>query len=78
MNRIVLLHFSEGDAMTVMTKPSNDPLANLYGRLPSTPEEILEALRKAEERRLAGKPGVPAEEVIKGLDRIRAKHAKKI
>jgi hypothetical protein len=56
--------------MTVMTKPSSDILANLNGMLPSTPEEILETLRQAEESRLAGIPGVPAEEVIEELERI--------
>ncbi|MCL1894369.1 MAG: hypothetical protein FWG02_09075 [Holophagaceae bacterium] len=49
----------------------------LHGRLPG-PHEALELLRQAEERRLAGVPGIPVEEVIKGLERIRAKHAKKI
>jgi hypothetical protein len=62
--------------MTVLTKPSSDLLANLNGRLPSTPEEILETLRQAEESRLAGIPGVPAEEVIEKLRRTIAKHKK--
>ena len=56
--------------MAVLTKPSNSLLADLNGRLPSTPEEILEQLRQAEVDRLAGIPGVPAEEVIAELDRI--------
>jgi hypothetical protein len=56
--------------MTVMTKPSDDLLTNLNGRLPSTPDEILEQLRQAEERRLAGVPGVPAEEVNAEVERI--------
>jgi hypothetical protein len=64
--------------MTTLTTPSSDLLAKLNGRLPSTPDEILETLRLAEENRLAGVPGVPAEEVIEELERIRAKHAKKI
>jgi hypothetical protein len=38
----------------------------------------LEQLRQAEEDRLAGVPGIPAEEVIAELGRIRAKYAKKI
>jgi len=54
-----------------------DALLTKQGRLPG-PNEALEVLRQAEERRLAGVPGIPAEEVIKGLERIRAKHAKKI
>ena len=65
----VLLHFSKGDAMTVMTMPSNDLLANLNGRLPSTPDEILEALRLGEENIRAGK-GVPVEEMIGELERM--------
>jgi len=64
--------------MTTLTTPSSDLLAKLNGRLPSTPDEILETLRLAEENRLAGVPGVPAEEVIEELERIRAKHTKKI
>jgi len=60
--------------MTTLTTPNSDLLANLNGRLPSTPEEILEALRQAEESRLAGIPGVPAEEVVEEMRRIIAKH----
>jgi hypothetical protein len=60
--------------MTTLTTPSSDLLAKLNGRLPSTPEEILETLRLAQESRLAGIPGVPAEEVIEDMRRIIAKH----
>jgi hypothetical protein len=63
--------------MTVLTKPESDLLANLNGRLPSTPEEIREAIGLGEEDFKEGRV-VPAEEVIKGLERIRAKHAQKI
>jgi hypothetical protein len=47
------------------------------GMLPS-PDEALEVLRQAEERRLAGVPGISAEELIEGLERIRAKYVQKI
>jgi len=60
--------------MTTLTTPNSDLLAKLNGRLPSTPEEILETLRLAKESRLAGIPGVPAEEVIEDMRRIIAKH----
>jgi hypothetical protein len=51
------------------------PIADLplNGRLPG-PNEALEALRQAEERRLAGVPGIPAEEVIEELERIVAEN----
>jgi len=62
--------------MTTLTTPSSDLLAKLNGRLPSTLEEILETLRLAEENRLAGILGVPAEEVIEKLKRTIAKHKK--
>jgi hypothetical protein len=62
--------------MTTSTTPSSDLLAKLNGRLPSTPEEILETLRLAQESRLAGIPGVPAEEVVEKLRRTIAKHQK--
>jgi hypothetical protein len=38
------------------------------------PEDALELLRQAKQRRLAGIPGIPAEEVIAAMERIRAKH----
>ena len=60
--------------MTTLTTPSSDLLAKLNGRLPSTPEEILEALRLSEESRLAGEPGVPAKQVIEEMRRIIEKH----
>ncbi|MCL1908698.1 MAG: hypothetical protein FWG12_04950 [Holophagaceae bacterium] len=55
--------------------PSMKPIADppLNGRLPG-PNEALEALRQAEERRLAGVPGIPAEEVIEELERIVAEN----
>ena len=57
---------------TALANPSSDLLARLNGRLPNSPEEILEALHQAEERRLAGIQGVPAEEMIEELERILA------
>jgi hypothetical protein len=48
---------------------TGDFTASLKGRLPSTPEEILEAIRLGEEDLKAGR-GIPAEEVIEELERI--------
>ena len=55
--------------------PPMKPIADLplNGRLPG-PNEALEVLRQAEERRLAGVPGIPAEEVIEELERIVAEN----
>jgi hypothetical protein len=57
---------------TALADTGSDLLSRLDGRLPSSPDEIREALRQAEERRLAGIPGVPAEEMIEELERILA------
>jgi hypothetical protein len=64
----------EGD-MTVMTKPDSDLLASLNGRLPSTPEEILEAIRLGEEDIRAGRV-VPVEETIEKMRRSIGKYEK--
>jgi len=60
--------------MTVLAKPSSDLLASLNGRLPSSPDEILEAIRLGEENFKAGR-GVSAEEVIEKLERMLAEKA---
>jgi hypothetical protein len=44
---------------------------SLHGRLPG-PDEALELLRRAEEGRQAGIPGVPAEVMFEELERILA------
>ena len=54
-------------------KPVADPPLN--GRLPG-PNEALELLHQAKESRLAGIPGIPAEEVIEKMRRTIAKHRK--
>jgi len=59
--------------MTTLTTPSSDLLAKLNGRLPSTPEEILEAVRLGEEAIKEGRT-VPAEEVVEKMRRIIARH----
>jgi hypothetical protein len=53
---------------------SSDLLSRLNGRLPSTPDEIREAIRLGEENIKAGK-GVPIEEMIEELERILAEEA---
>jgi len=58
--------------MTVLAKPSSDLLASLNGRLPSSDEEILEAIRLGEEAIKAGRT-VPAEEVVEKMRRIVSK-----
>jgi predicted transcriptional regulator len=59
------------------TLVADDFVAALKGRLPSTPKEISEAIRLGEEDIKAGR-GMPAEEVIAELERIRAKYVQKI
>jgi hypothetical protein len=61
---------------TVYAEPGSKPslLANLNGRLPSTPDEILEAIRQGEEDIKAGRT-VPVEEMIAELERIVAEEA---
>jgi len=54
---------------TVLEVPSGDLLPRLNGRLPSSPEEIREAIRLGEEDMKAGRC-VPVEEVIAELERI--------
>jgi hypothetical protein len=46
-----------------------------YGMLPG-PDEALEVLLQAQERRMAGIPGIPAEEVIEKMRRTIAKYKK--
>jgi len=53
---------------------SSDLLTRLNGRLPSSPEEIREAIRLGEENIKAGR-GVPVEEMIEELERILAEEA---
>jgi len=59
---------------TAMADTSSDLLARLNGRLPSSPEEILEAIRLGEEDIKAVR-GIPAEEVVEELERILAEEA---
>jgi hypothetical protein len=70
-----MLYFPKGDDITLaeLTKPSSDLIANLKGRLPSTPDEIHEALRLGEEAIKEGRT-VPAEEVVEKMRRVWARH----
>jgi len=61
--------------MTVLAKPSGDLLAYLKGRLPSSPDEIREAIRLGGEDIKAGRC-VPVEETIKKMRRAIERHCK--
>ena len=61
--------------MAVLTKPSDSLIANLNGRLPSTPDEIREAIRLGEEAIKEGRT-VPAERVLEKMRRVIAEHKK--
>ena len=60
---------------TAMADTGSDLLARLNGRLPSSPEEIREAIRLGEEDVKAGRC-VPVEETIDKMRRAIAKHKK--
>ncbi|MDR2561951.1 MAG: hypothetical protein LBC63_09310 [Holophagales bacterium] len=60
---------------TALADTDSDLLSRLDGRLPSSPEEILEAIRLGEEDIKAGRC-VPVEETIDKMRRAIAKHKK--